>query len=262
MDPSPSDPATTPASASSAGELTDPPPGAEYRVQFRRLGEWRRVRTWLLVLIALMFIGGFFVWLMLPGHWHASAHHGLLRVTAIVMIVNTGIIGLFAFINLCTLCRASLLAHDPMPGARPRAARGSRSSRRSCPAASPSTWSAGRSRPRCASATTGRSTCGCSTRATTTRCAAGCRALGVHHFTRRGVEKWNQPRGAFKARSKHGNYNAWLVAHGSEYDFFISVDPDHVPIGEHGRAPARVFPRPRRRVRGRRRRCTATTAAS
>ena len=98
-----------------AGELTDPTPGAEYRVQFRRPGEWRRVRTWLLVLIALMFIGGFFVWLMLPGHWHASAHHGLLRVTAIVMIVNTGIIGLFAFINLCTLCRASLLAHDPVP---------------------------------------------------------------------------------------------------------------------------------------------------
>ena len=34
----------------------------------------------------------------------------------------------------------------------------------------------------------------------------------------------------FKARSKHGNYNAWIDAHGDDYEFFVSVDPDHVPL--------------------------------
>lgn len=52
-------------------------------------------------------------------------------------------------------------------------------------------------------------------------------------FSRRGVERWNQPAGAFKARTKHGNYNAWLDAHGDDYDVFMSVDPDHIPSAEH-----------------------------
>jgi cellulose synthase/poly-beta-1,6-N-acetylglucosamine synthase-like glycosyltransferase len=56
-----------------------------------------------------------------------------------------------------------------------------------------------------------------------------CREIGVRHFSRSGVEEWNQERGPLKARSKHGNYNAWLAAHGASYEFFISVDPDHVP---------------------------------
>jgi cellulose synthase/poly-beta-1,6-N-acetylglucosamine synthase-like glycosyltransferase len=51
----------------------------------------------------------------------------------------------------------------------------------------------------------------------------------VHHFTRHQVERYNQPRGRFKARSKHGNYNAWVDVHGDDYEFFVSVDPDHVP---------------------------------
>jgi cellulose synthase/poly-beta-1,6-N-acetylglucosamine synthase-like glycosyltransferase len=52
----------------------------------------------------------------------------------------------------------------------------------------------------------------------------------VNHFTRRGVERWNQPSGVHKAKTKHGNYNAWLDAHGDEYEFILGVDPDHVPL--------------------------------
>ena len=37
-----------------------------------------------------------------------------------------------------------------------------------------------------------------------------CDELGVYHFTRHQVERYNQPRGRFKSRSKHGNYNAWV----------------------------------------------------
>jgi hypothetical protein len=56
-----------------------------------------------------------------------------------------------------------------------------------------------------------------------------CAELGVWHFSRKGVAEYNQPSGAFKARTKHGNYNAWLDAHGDDYDLWVSVDTDHVP---------------------------------
>ncbi|MGH3659106.1 MAG: glycosyltransferase family 2 protein, partial [Micromonosporaceae bacterium] len=57
-----------------------------------------------------------------------------------------------------------------------------------------------------------------------------CTRLGVHHFTRKGIPEWNRPRGRFRAGTKHGNYNAWLEAHGDRYEFFASVDTDHVPL--------------------------------
>ncbi len=37
-------------------------------------------------------------------------------------------------------------------------------------------------------------------------------------------------RGVHKARTKHGNYSAWLARHGGDYDYFASVDTDHVPL--------------------------------
>jgi cellulose synthase/poly-beta-1,6-N-acetylglucosamine synthase-like glycosyltransferase len=58
---------------------------------------------------------------------------------------------------------------------------------------------------------------------------AMCARLGVHHFSRKGRDDYNQPDGPYKARTKHGNYNAWLDSHGRHYDFWISVDTDHVP---------------------------------
>ncbi|MDP9611046.1 hypothetical protein JOF35_003323 [Streptomyces demainii] len=57
-----------------------------------------------------------------------------------------------------------------------------------------------------------------------------CARLGVRHFSRKGIEKWNQPTGAFRAKTKHGNYNAWLDAHGDAYEFMACVDTDHVPL--------------------------------
>ncbi|MFD8794407.1 glycosyltransferase family 2 protein [Streptomyces vinaceus] len=57
-----------------------------------------------------------------------------------------------------------------------------------------------------------------------------CAELGVRHFTRKGVAGWNTREGPHRERTKHGNYNAWLVAHGDDYEFFASVDTDHVPL--------------------------------
>jgi cellulose synthase (UDP-forming) len=57
-----------------------------------------------------------------------------------------------------------------------------------------------------------------------------CDALGARHFSRRGVDRYQQRDGTFQARSKHGNYNAWLDAVGyGTYDVVVGFDPDHVP---------------------------------
>jgi cellulose synthase/poly-beta-1,6-N-acetylglucosamine synthase-like glycosyltransferase len=59
---------------------------------------------------------------------------------------------------------------------------------------------------------------------------AMCARIGVHHFSRRGRPEFATEAGAFKARTKHGNYNSWVSDHGDAYDVFVSVDPDHVPM--------------------------------
>jgi cellulose synthase (UDP-forming) len=56
-----------------------------------------------------------------------------------------------------------------------------------------------------------------------------CERIGVRHFSRKGRPEWNQPAGPFKARTKHGNHNAWRAAHEGEYDVVAQMDPDHVP---------------------------------
>jgi cellulose synthase (UDP-forming) len=57
-----------------------------------------------------------------------------------------------------------------------------------------------------------------------------CKEIGVRHFSRRGIEAWNQPTGAYKARTKHGNHNAWRSQHELSYDVVAQMDPDHVPF--------------------------------
>jgi cellulose synthase (UDP-forming) len=58
---------------------------------------------------------------------------------------------------------------------------------------------------------------------------AACAQLGVNHFSRKGVQRWNESTGAFRAKTKAGNHNAWRDAHGADYDLVAQMDPDHVP---------------------------------
>lgn len=53
--------------------------------------------------------------------------------------------------------------------------------------------------------------------------------LGVHHFSRHGIEAYNQDSGPFATRTKAGNHNAWGDCHHDEYDIVAQMDPDHVP---------------------------------
>ncbi|HET8647875.1 MAG TPA: glycosyltransferase family 2 protein, partial [Vicinamibacteria bacterium] len=51
----------------------------------------------------------------------------------------------------------------------------------------------------------------------------------VRYFTRRGHARYNDDRPPFVAKTKAGNVNAWLHAHGHAYDVFVQLDIDHRP---------------------------------
>lgn len=58
---------------------------------------------------------------------------------------------------------------------------------------------------------------------------AACEAIGVKHFSRKGVPEWNTESGPFKAKTKHGNHNSWRAANEADYDVVAQMDPDHIP---------------------------------
>jgi cellulose synthase (UDP-forming) len=61
-----------------------------------------------------------------------------------------------------------------------------------------------------------------------------CVRLGARHFTRRNRPEFQTEYGQFEARTKHGNYNAWLTdVVRSSYDVVVTFDPDHVPRPEY-----------------------------
>jgi cellulose synthase (UDP-forming) len=62
------------------------------------------------------------------------------------------------------------------------------------------------------------------------RVHALCTRLGARHFSRHSLAHYQTAEGRYQARSKHGNYNAWLATHGwAQYDLIMNIDPDHVP---------------------------------
>ena len=55
---------------------------------------------------------------------------------------------------------------------------------------------------------------------------------GIRYFTRKGIERWNEPHPPFQKKTKAGNVNAWLdhiQELGVEYDVFVQLDIDHRP---------------------------------
>lgn len=56
-----------------------------------------------------------------------------------------------------------------------------------------------------------------------------CKKYGVKHFSRKGIEKYNQDHGEFKAKTKGGNYNAWFDQNADQYDVVAQIDVDFIP---------------------------------
>ncbi|MDK1474882.1 cellulose synthase catalytic subunit [Streptomyces sp. 549] len=213
-----------------AGPLTEPQ--LPYRVRYRSLlsKEPHRVRAMLLMTAAPTLSCVLLLWLVWPSHWtDREGAPGYLIAADAVMLGCIGLIELFRLVNVASVAHATMVARDPVPVVPEPGTK----------VAFLTTYVPGKEPLHMVRATL--------------EAAVGlrhdgtlhvwlldegddpearllCAELGVRHFTRKGVPEWNQPSGAHRARTKHGNYNAWIAAHGDDYAFFASVDTDHIPL--------------------------------
>ncbi|WP_374223744.1 glycosyltransferase family 2 protein [Streptomyces sp. ISL-11] len=218
-----------------AGELADPPMGA-YRVGYRRLmtrqmreGEgW--LRCWgvgLLVASAPLVSFVLLVWLLWPGHWVVRG--GWWGLVDGLMLSAVGLVEVFRVVNVVSVAHASWVARDPVPV---RAQPGGRVAfcTSFVPGKEPLEMVAATLEGAVRVGYEGVVDVWLLDEGDDAGARALCDRLGVRHFSRKGVDRWNRPSGRFRARTKHGNYNAWLDAHGDGYDFLACVDTDHVPL--------------------------------
>lgn len=217
--------------AALAGELTHVEEDRPYRVRTARLRGHRPVRTLLLAVAAVTCQVLFMAWLFQPGHLPEANESPVRHVASLVMVASIFGIQFFLLLNVATLILATVTARDPVPV---HPARGTRVAFLTTivPSKEPIDVVRGTLKAALAIRHDGPFDVWLLDEGDDPFVRRVCDELGVRHFSRKGIEAWNQPTGAHKAKTKHGNYNAWLAAHGEDYDFFVSVDPDHVPLPE------------------------------
>ncbi|MEU9924484.1 glycosyltransferase family 2 protein [Streptomyces griseoluteus] len=216
-----------------AGPLTEPPADRPYTVRYRSLlsQEPHRMRAALMLgaapLLSLVLLG----WLLRPEHWTERDYpaYGFLPALDTLMLVSIGLIEFFRCLNVLSNAHATLVARDPVPvvpeaGTRVAFLTSFVPGKEPLEMVTRTLEAAVRLRHR------GPLHVWLLDEGDDPAVKEVCARLGVRHFSRKGVAKWNQPSGPHRAKTKHGNYNAWLDAHGDAYDFFASVDTDHVPL--------------------------------
>ncbi|MFE9335749.1 glycosyltransferase family 2 protein [Streptomyces sp. NPDC007063] len=217
-----------------AGPLRQPDPAVPHRVRYRSLlaDEPHRFRAGFLLCLAPLLSAALLIWLMQPDHWtrrDPGEVSDLVLKLDVVMLVSIGLIELFRTLNVLSNAHATLVARDPIPVV-PEAGTRVAFLTSFVPGKEPigmvtrTLEAAMRVRHR------GTLHVWLLDEGDDPEVKEVCRRLGVHHFSRKGIARWNTAEGAFRARTKHGNYNAWLDAHGDDYDFFAGVDTDHVPL--------------------------------
>ncbi|WP_254407051.1 glycosyltransferase family 2 protein [Streptomyces sp. GMY02] len=224
-----------------AGPLTEPagperPGGPDtsraYRVRYRSLlaREPHRIRAVLLMALAPVLSGALLVYLVWPTHrTRREGGERWLVVFDQVMLGSIGLISLFMLVNVTSVAHATMVARDPIPVP---AEAGTRVAFLTTyvPGKEPLSMARGTLEGAVRLRHCGPLDVWLLDEGDDSEARALCEELGVRHFTRHGVPEWNQRKGAHKTRTKHGNYNAWIAMHGDEYDFFASVDTDHVPL--------------------------------
>ena len=209
-------------------------PRAGYRVRYRGVHASSGRRSWLvsmlIITLNVLFEAAFVYWLLHPTHapdvdparpWAVAAN--------VFVIASIALVEGLRLINVCSLSLASILARDPIP-VRPDPRLRVAFLTTIVPGKEPlemvqATLQAAR-RIRY----DGVFHVWLLDEGDDPAVKAMCQAEGVRHFSRKGVPEYNQPTGNFKAKTKHGNYNAWVDRYGHRYSVFLSVDPDHVPL--------------------------------
>jgi len=210
-----------------AGPLQEPP--ADGRVRFRPVTQgWARCRAWFLVVGAFLFELVFLIWLLQPAH-HPEFLGDWRSVLARVLLGSVAVIGTLQLVNVMTLALATLNARDPVPVA-PLPGERVAFLTTMVPGKEPLEMVRRTLQAALRLRYDGRLDVWLLDEGDDPAVRAMCANLGVRHFSRKGVARWNQASGPHKARTKHGNYNAWLDGHGDEYDFWVSVDTDHAPL--------------------------------
>jgi cellulose synthase/poly-beta-1,6-N-acetylglucosamine synthase-like glycosyltransferase len=202
----------------------DPVPENGYRVRLRPLSRRRPIRSVLIAAFAFAFESTFFGWLISSMEVPESQ-----RALTMVMIGATVLIELFRLVNVVTLCLATLRARDPVPVPPDEDLRVAFLTT-IVPGKEPLEMVERTLRAARAIRHPGRYDVWLLDEGNDPEVKAMCRDVGARHFSRKGVARWNTGAGGFKAKTKHGNYNAWIDQHGGRYDVFVSVDPDHVPL--------------------------------
>jgi cellulose synthase/poly-beta-1,6-N-acetylglucosamine synthase-like glycosyltransferase len=211
------------------GAPTDPA-GDNSVVRFRRVASRRDGAVLVpLVTLTVTFATLFYVWLFLPDHLPLY-HMGLAaKIGEWVMITTTLLIEALRVLMTGTLCWSALRARDPLPMAVDPTLR----------VAFVTTIVPGKEPVDVVERTMraarfvrhpGVFDLWICDEGNDPEVKAMCRRVGVHHFTRKGVPQWNTAIGEFRARTKHGNLNAWRAAHSADYDVVMGVDPDHAPL--------------------------------
>lgn len=217
-----------------AGPCEEPDPAAAYRVQYRSLlarEDLRtRIRAVALMALAPLAATGLLLYLVWPTHRtvREGGEAWLVRLDA-VMLGSVALIMLFTVVNVVSIAHATLAARDPVPvPAEP----GTRVAFLTTyvPGKEPLAMAAATLRGAVAVRHDGPLDVWLLDEGDDPGAKELCAALGVRHFTRKGVTEWNTATGAHRAKTKHGNYNSWLARHGADYDYFASVDTDHVPL--------------------------------
>jgi cellulose synthase/poly-beta-1,6-N-acetylglucosamine synthase-like glycosyltransferase len=208
--------------------LAGPAKAPDGRIKMRRLARRRPLTTLAITVLAFVFETTFFFWLISSIEVPDPGLRPWLYAATVVMIAATGLIELFRLVNVVTLCLATLWARDPQP-VTPAALRTAFLTT-IVPGKEPIEMVERTLRAAKGIVHAGAYDVWLLDEGDDADVKAMCRRIGVRHFSRKGVEAYNTAAGAFKARTKHGNYNAWVDRHGDAYDVFVSVDPDHVPL--------------------------------
>ena len=215
-----------------AGPLTQAPSdGSAYRVRYAKplwLDSRLNARTFLLTGLSLTFEVGFVFWLLRARHFPHLYGPMALRVANVVVASSIAVVEVLRLINVVSLAIASVTARNPVPVVPPNDLRVAFATT-IVPDKEPLDLVRATLRKAKAIRYAGHVDVWLLDEGNDPDVKRMCTKYGVRHFSRWGVERWNQPKGAFKARSKHGNYNSWVDAHGGDYDVLASVDPDHAP---------------------------------